>query len=555
MSRQKNLGKQENCLPAQLVMEVGQIEFDPSEDKDWHRNVYAGSMILYAIFERTNLLKAFEENIREDFLRKRSSSGQRRVILTVFFLHALRLKSIEQSKHLVGKDFCQIVGGSFLRTQSLRYAIDEIIDGEGFDRAIEVYFRDLLCLTEKRDRIFYTDGHFSTYYGSSNIPKGYDPRRQIGCRGRNSIFLHNSQGEVMFLFESATNTTLSNDIETLVEQLIEKGMKLRRKTLFFDRGGFSKKCFLYLKAKRMYFVTYLKYRKKERRIEESQFEKKVFAIEGERHEYAKFENERRWTKSGLVGIIVFIGSEGRQIPIITSNMFLRAETIIYYLQRRWREENCFKYMGEHFGLDLLTTYKTEQAPSKIILKVNPARAAINKEIAKKKSELQKIQSEFADRIIEREIFGAKDADEFFQTQEKEKLKIKNLKMDIELQLLERKKISPKIHVNMKDNNVIMTQKRRLFLNAIKVLNYNSEKWLQKIFLKFHKKEDETLSLVRNLLKYPGKFRVNESLVEVVLDPIDSKPMRETVKAVLNGIAENGGVRMPDGRLLRLKLTQ
>ena len=555
VSRQNNLSKNEICLQGQLMLDVGQVVFDPAESKEWHRNIYAGSMILYAVLERTNLLKAFEENLREDYSKKHSSSGQRRVILTVFFLHALRLRSIEQSKHLLGKDFCQIIGGSFLRTQSLRYAIDEVIDTEGFDRALEVYFRDLIYLTEKRNRIFYTDGHFSNYYGSQNIPKGYDAKRQMGFKGRTSVYLHNTEGEVMFLFESVANTSLSNDIETLIKELKTKGMRLKRKTLFFDRGGYSAKCFSFLKQNKMYFVTYLKNRKKERRIDERKFTKRIFFIEDERHEYDIYEGDRRWTKSGQMRIIVFIGTDGHQIPIITSNIFLQPETIIYYLQRRWREENCFKYMIEHFGIDLLTSYKTEEAPDKIILKVNPERTGVNRLIANKKVELQKLQSEFANEIIEREVFSAKEDVEFLEEQEKLKIKIKNLKVDIELLLLQRQKISSKVEYNLKENNVIMAQKRRLFLNAIKALNYNSEKWLQKIFIKFHAKEDETLSLIRSLLKHPGQIRENESLVEVVLDPIDSKTMRQTAKKVLDGIDQNRGIRLPDGRLLRLKLTQ
>jgi hypothetical protein len=212
-------------------------------------------------------------------------------------------------------------------------------------------------------------------------------------------------------------------------------------------------------------------------------------------------------------------------------------------------------MIEHFGIDLLTSYKTEEAPDKIILKPNPERTSINKLIAQKKSELQKLQSEFANKIIENEIFDLKVDKTFLEDQAKQKLKIKNLKVDIELLKLQREKISSKIAINLKENNVIMSQKRRLFLNAIKALNYNSEKWLQKIFLKFHAKEDETLSLIRNLLKHPGQFRENDSLVEVVIDPFESRPMRETVKRVLAGIDQNSGIRLPDGRLLRIKLMQ
>ena len=78
---------------------------------------------------------------------------------------------------------------------------------------------------DRGDGICYTDGHFSSYYGKRKVPKGYDPRRQMGFRGRNTIFLHNSQGEVLYLFESPVNTSLSNDIEKMTGDVEVLGME------------------------------------------------------------------------------------------------------------------------------------------------------------------------------------------------------------------------------------------------------------------------------------------------------------------------------------------
>jgi transposase len=542
-------------LPQQMAMDIGQEISDSTTNNVWHNNIYAGSMILYSVLDRTCLFKSFSECIYEDNVKRHSSAGVRRIVLTLFFLHALRFKTIEQSKFLVENDFCLTIGGGFLRGQSLRYAIDDVVNATGFERALELYHKELLYFTERRNRIFYTDGHFSNYYGKNSVPMGYDPRRQIGAMGRTVVYLHNSDGEVMFLFESATNTTLSNDIEALVTKLKILKMKLKRKTIFFDRGGYSKKCFCFLEENKMYFVTFLKNRKKERNIEDNKFTEKVFIIGDERHVYRVYEGERRWFKCGQVRIIIFIGYIGNQIPVITNNPFLKAETIIYYLKKRWREENCFKYMIEHFGIDSLTSYKTEEAPDKILTKTNPARTNQNKLINEKKADLQKLQSEFANKIIENEIYNDQQSDLFIKEQQELKIKIKNLKVDIMNLQSERENIKPKIEINLKDANVIMSQKRRLLINSIKALNYNSEKWLQKIFVKYHAKEDETLALIRSLLEHPGKVRFSDTLVEVVLDPIHIKAMRETVNTVLAGLAQTGSLRVADGRILRIRLTR
>jgi len=250
---------------------------------EWKRNIYAGAMILHGMLEWGGFLRPFMEYVVEDEKIRDSSSGTRRVMLTLFFLHALRCKSIEQSKHIVGDDFAVLVGGSFLRLQPLRDAVDEIVGRPGFDRAIDAYYRDLIAMTDRGDRIYYTDGHFSSYYGKRNVPKGYDPRRQIGFRGRNTIYLHNSAGENVYLFESPTNTSLSVDIEKLVTDLKVFDVKLKRRTLIFDRGGYSQTCFRNLSRHGMYYVTYLKNRNKERSIEIEKFILKKMGLSGSPH--------------------------------------------------------------------------------------------------------------------------------------------------------------------------------------------------------------------------------------------------------------------------------
>lgn len=127
-------------------------------------------------------------------------------------------------------------------------------------------------------------------------------------------------------------------------------------------------------------------------------------------------------------------------------------------------------------------------------------------------------------------------------------------MDIELLSLKRATIKSKIETNLNETNVIMAQKRRLFLNALKVLNYNSEKWLQKIFQKHYSKEDEILSLIRNLFKQPCKIRENERLMEVVLDPMSSAAMSKAVETILKKLSKTNDLRLPDGKILRIKMT-
>jgi len=311
--------------------------------EQWQPNHVAGSFLLYGMLEKSAFLKPFFTG-----LRNAGQTGRQcieRVILTLFFSHALRLKSIEQTKRLASAHFGPLVLGDFSRQQSLRYAIDGITAHKKFDEVISQHYKNLGVHTDLGDGIYYTDGHFSCYYGKQAIPKGYDARRQRPARGRNTIYLHNSLGHNILSFESPTNTSLSVDIDVLLEKMKRTYGDVKGKTLFFDRGGFSATCFKAIKSKEMYFGTYLKHRKKDREIDAELFKVQEVEIEGKKISNHIYEKARQSKSYGSLRTIIFIGKQGKQIPVITTNLDLSAGEIVARLQKRWVEENGFKSLS------------------------------------------------------------------------------------------------------------------------------------------------------------------------------------------------------------------
>ena len=327
--------------------------------------------------------------------------------------------------------------------------------------------------------------------------------------------------------------------------------EVKGKTLFFDRGGFSANCFKAIKDKGMYFTTYLKHRKKGSEIEEGLFEEAEIELHGEKITNFLYEKERESKKYGTLRTIVFIGKQGKQIPVITTNLSLSRAEIVVRLQKRWVEENGFKYMGEHYNIDLLTTYKTEEAPDKIMERQNPQRKDINSEIASKKARLRELKEQYTIRLK-----AVKDKDEvtirtFEQQEEKLNLAINTCEMEIGLLKLEREKTPSKVRTNLKDESVIGCQKRRMLINLVKTMNYNAEKWLQQLFMQHHPKADETLSLIRHILTQPGRLRQRGQRLEVELERLDSEVQANSLDQVLKNLKENNYLRLPDGRELAI----
>ena len=131
--------------------------------------------------------------------------------------------------------------------------------------------------------------------------------------------------------------------------------------------------------------------------------------------------------------------------------------------------------------------------------------------------------------------------------------IKNTQVDLDILQRRRGATPAKEKINLKDDHVIISQKRRLFMNALKALNYNSEKWLQKIFNRFHAKQDEVLSLIRSIIRNPGEVRFSSTLVEIRLKPLPSGTMGRSLDKALEILQDNNGLRFADGR--KLVITQ
>jgi len=526
------------------MSEIIEVE---KQDSEW--NAYAGSMILYGMVERSKFLESFCKNIVGE-KGVGSSWDVGRILLTLFFLQGLRFKNIEQSKHLIGQDFKQIVGGDFLRLQWLRYGVDRIVNDKGFDEATIEHFKNMKEQILLEDKYLYTDGHFSTYHGKRKVPKGYDARRSRPARGRNNIYLHNTKGEVMYFFESPTNTTLSNDIPTLVEDMKDLELELERRTLVFDRGGCAVKTFKYLKENGLYWISYLKNRKKEREIEIDKFsELKTKAGKT----YKIYEKPAKETRYGKVRMIIFLGNNNRQVPVLTTNPYIKSQEVVATLKNRWVEENSFKYMTEHFEIDGLTTYKIEAAPDKIIESAHPKRKEINQAIAQKKREIEKIKSELAQKLSTED--KEKTLKIFYEENQATDFLIKNAEVELDQLLIQKENTPVTAKKNLKDEHVIISQKRRLLINMVKAMNYNAEKWLQEILKKYHKKEDETLSLLRQFFRLPGRIQFGEKQVTVELKLPDSAIVARTLSNLLENLKENNWLRLPDGRNLDITMAQ
>lgn len=84
---------------------------------------------------------------------------------------------------------------------------------------------------------------------------------------------------------------------------------------------------------------------------------------------------------------------GHQTSILTTNFQAPMTTLAVSLLARWSQENFFRYMREHFGLDRLIEYGTDPIPDAISV-VNPQWRKLDSEVRFKNGKRHRMAAQF-----------------------------------------------------------------------------------------------------------------------------------------------------------------
>jgi len=355
------LKREQSQAQAPLAMELPAAKVEASERKELvsvgerRHSRYAGALMLFASLTKLDLFGILESLGASSGPSRRL--GWKQAVSALVFCFALRFRSVEDSKNALREDLGVILGERRSPSvQSLRKkvcALAESVDPVTLSRKL---FRSYVKLEPVWEGLYYIDGHFCPYYGQHATPKGWDAKRHLAAKGHTDTYVHDARGRVLFFLSQPLNSSLARAIPSLVEE-IRQVHGQGPFTLVFDRGGYSGKVFRYLKQQGIGFLTYLKGRKAGRRYPVKEFQTSWFSLDNQRHTYRVYEKKTRVTDAGMVRTIVFIGNDAKQIPVLTNlDASFQPAKVIHCLKLRWRQENSFKYLSEHYGIEQFIQY-------------------------------------------------------------------------------------------------------------------------------------------------------------------------------------------------------
>lgn len=515
---------------------------------------YAGALMLYSALAQLDVWGVFRQLGADAGPARRF--GWEQTLATIIFCFALRFRSIEDFKNARRRDFGALIGEdhgpSVLSMRTKIKALAESADPVAISRGL---FQRYLAIEPVWEGLYYIDGHFCPYYGTHPTPRGWDAKRGLAVPGHTDVYIHDARGRALFFFSQPLNDSLARAIPGAVEE-IRRAHGAGPFTLIFDRGGYSGDAFRFLEAQGIGFITYLKGRKARRRYSEKLFRPGWFFFEGERHVYRLFEKKTHVAGAGLIRTVLFQGDDGHQIPVLTNLApASKAAKVVHCLRLRWRQENDFKYLREHYAVDQIIQYGAdEETQDRLIL--NPRRKAIKGEVQALTLQVQTLEAELGRAFNDNHESHRPTA---------RGIKIANGRLRREIaqkrqaltRLENRLQRTPSQISAGKAGRTrsILREDRRLVINALKIAACNAEKLLVRRFDQTYQQPKDAFGVFRSLLHLPGHVRATvPGNFEVHLQRPDSEKVARALEVLLTDLNQTRPRMLGDGPILRFSLT-
>ena len=265
----------------------------------------------------------------------------------------------------------------------------------------------------------YIDGHVRVYHGNlTKPPRRYVSRERLCLRGTTDYWINDWLGRPFFMVEKAVDPgllkTLENDIvprllEDIPNQPMEQELRdnpyLCRFILVFDREGYSPAFFQNMwQDHRIGCVTYHKH--PDGLWPEDWFNEQKLTMPNGEEASMRLAEMGSAVGSGKKPIFMRevrkLTESGHQTSLISTAYDLPHTQLAIRMFSRWCQENFFRYMMQHFGIDLLSEYGLGQFPDTERV-VNPAWRTLDSLRNSTRNKLRYRQAKFAEMTLHPEV--------------------------------------------------------------------------------------------------------------------------------------------------------
>lgn len=490
---------------------------------------YMGLALYYPALGAVGLVDVARSIFR---LPRSERFGVRATVVTLFFMTLLSRTTVEAAKHLRRIEFGAMVGsGRAPCVKTLRRKLAELVSqkmaGELGVRLARRWVDGGIVATA----YLYIDGHMKAYTGKRKLAEVWNSQRRMPLPGVESYFVGDNQGRPLLFLTEEISTNLAKAMPRIVEAIREV-LGDRPFTIIFDRGGYDGKLFGWLDEQNISFITY---QRGTPRLADDAFARRETRFEGRRVRFMIATDKVKVAKSGPWRRVVVRTKDGHQTPILTNlGPHTGSARIACLMFARWRQENLFKYMGAHHGLDQLISYSADPADAEVLV-TNPQRKALDRQIAEKRNQLAALRAEMGDALLDEPRTG-RSAHGLKIAQAGTVKRLRDLDSDIASLVATRKELPAKIPLaDTGQQRDVMRHEHKAIIDRIKISAYNAEEWLLDRLIAHYPNPHDVRDLLRSFAELSGRIDTTATgVVEVTLDPPDTPIHRRA----LQGLAED-----------------
>ena len=476
------------------------------------------------------------------------------VILVLAYMALCRIKMVEQLAFESPGELGKLLGLDRIpEVRCLRYKLSELSQHEAPQRWAAVLSQSWMEQQPELAGTLYVDGHVRVYHGSqTQLPRRYVPRQRLCLRGTTDYWLNDALGQPFFVVERPIDHGLLEALRTdIVPRLLKEVPAqptaeqlqaqpyLCRFVIVFDREGYSPAFFREMwQEHRIACITYHKFPKED--WPEAEFQEAAISLAHGEVITLKLAERGSWIGDRHHGLWVReirkLTESGHQTSLISTGYGLADLADAGRLFDRWSQENFLRYMRQHFAIDALSEYRTEEIPGTSRPVVNPAWRKLDGESRSVKAKLTNRQARFAALTLHPEA----EASEIEKWErQKAKLQEEIAAWENELSTLkERIKATPKhlaweeMPADEKFQRLAPSRKR--LTDTVKLVAYRAETALAIIVREKLTHVDEARALLRDLFRSDADLYPDESAgtLEVQLHTLANPRSNRAVQHLL-----------------------
>jgi len=451
--------------------------------------------------------------------------GLESLFLMLAFLALARLPSLEQLRYCAPGEWGKLLGLDRIpEVRTVRKKIALLSDQHQANAWSAELCAQWMGEDPEQAAVLYIDGHVRVYHGHQTaLPRHYVARQKLCLRATTDYWVNAMDGQPFFLLNQAVDPGMLQVLEHEIVPRLEKDIpnqptaeqlaadaRGHRFTLIFDREGYSPGFLQRLKEKRIACLTYHKYPGEDWPQEEF-FPCEVqlasgACVEMDLAERGTFLGGKLWVRE-----IRKRTESAHQTSVLSTDYRSDPGPVAAAMFARWSQENFFKYMREHYGLDRLVDYSIEEIPDTTQV-VNPEYRRLDGQVRSFRGHLTRKLAAFSAIGLKGEIEPKKvKAFEQKKAELQEQIEALTKKLDA----LKDQRKAVKHHITMAELpeeerfKQLSTQSKHL-IDTIKMVAYRAETAMVQMAREEMRREDDARSLLRALYRTEADLLPDEN---------------------------------------------